>query len=90
MTKEELYHIQEGDLGSVVAAGLKKNFEGIVDDVAKKQETLVSGTNIKTINGQSVLGEGNIEISGSGGGIEDAPSDGKKYVRQNGEWVVIE
>lgn len=31
-----------------------------------KQDTLVSGTNIKTINGESVLGEGNIVISGSG------------------------
>ena len=28
-----------------------------------KQDTLVSGTNIKTINGQSVLGEGNIFIT---------------------------
>ena len=28
-----------------------------------KQDNLVSGTNIKTINGQSVLGSGNIEIS---------------------------
>ena len=27
-----------------------------------KQDTLVSGQNIKTINGQSVIGEGNIEI----------------------------
>jgi hypothetical protein len=31
------------------------------------QETLVSGTNIKTINNQSLLGAGNIDISGSGG-----------------------
>lgn len=31
------------------------------------QEKLVSGTNIKTINGESILGEGNLEISGSGG-----------------------
>lgn len=31
------------------------------------QEQLVSGTNIKTINGESILGEGNLEISGSGG-----------------------
>lgn len=28
------------------------------------QEELVSGTNIKTINGESILGEGNLEISG--------------------------
>lgn len=31
------------------------------------QKQLVSGTNIKTINGESILGEGNLEISGSGG-----------------------
>lgn len=29
-----------------------------------KQNTLVSGTNIKTVNGQSVLGSGNLAISG--------------------------
>ena len=31
-----------------------------------KQDALVSGTNIKTINGESILGEGNIIISGGG------------------------
>ena len=30
-----------------------------------KQDTLVSGENIKTINGESILGEGNIEIGGA-------------------------
>lgn len=34
--------------------------------VASKQDTLVSGTNIKTVNGQSLLGNGNIEIQGGG------------------------
>jgi hypothetical protein len=33
-----------------------------------KQAALVSGTNIKTINGTSLLGSGNIVISGGGGG----------------------
>lgn len=33
-----------------------------------KQDTLVSGVNIKTINNQSLLGSGNIEIQGSSGG----------------------
>lgn len=33
-----------------------------------KQDTLVSGTNIKTINGQSILGSGDLPISGSIGG----------------------
>lgn len=32
-----------------------------------KQDTLVSGTNIKTINNESILGPGNITISGGGG-----------------------
>lgn len=34
--------------------------------MASKQDTLVSGTNIKTVNGQTLLGEGNIEIQGGG------------------------
>ena len=37
------------------------------EEVSAKQDTLVSGTNIKTINGNSILGEGNIEIQGGGG-----------------------
>ena len=42
-----------------------------------KQSTLVSGTNIKTINGESVLGSGNIVIQGgSGGGATYAAGDG--------------
>lgn len=32
-----------------------------------KQDTLVSGTNIKTINNESILGSGNITVSGGGG-----------------------
>ena len=35
-------------------------------EVKNRQEILVSGTNIKTINGNSILGSGDIEISGSG------------------------
>ena len=34
------------------------------------QEKLVSGTNIKTINNQSLLGNGNIDIQGGGGGVD--------------------
>ena len=33
-----------------------------------KQNKLVSGTNIKTVNGESILGSGNIAIEGGGGG----------------------
>ena len=40
-------------------------------DLAGKQDTLVSGTNIKTINNQSLLGSGNIDIQGGGGENHD-------------------
>ena len=36
-------------------------------DVNAKQDTLVSGTNIKTINNQSLLGSGNIDLPGYSG-----------------------
>ena len=57
------------------------------EELATKQDTLVSGANIKTVNGESLLGSGDIVIQGGTGGITDAPSDGKKYVRQNANWV---
>lgn len=43
-----------------------------------KQDTLVSGTNIKTINGASILGSGDLTIeggSGSGTSVEANPTD---------------
>jgi hypothetical protein len=40
--------------------------------VAAKQDTLVSGTNIKTINGASVLGSGNIPVVTSPSGVAGA------------------
>lgn len=47
-------------------------------------------SSFKTVNGQSIVGSGNIEISGTGSGIADAPSDGKTYGRKNGAWASIE
>lgn len=44
----------------------KTKLDGI--DLSTKQDTLVSGTNIKTINGSTLLGPGNIVIEGGGGG----------------------
>lgn len=60
-----------------------------VEQVNAKQDTLVSGTNIKTINGNTILGEGNIQIETTGGGISDAPTDNKTYGRKNGTWSEI-
>lgn len=53
---------QDSALGGMIAAETAARERA----VATKQDTLVSGTNIKTINGQTLLGEGNIEIQGGG------------------------
>ena len=50
-----------------------------------KQDKLVSGTNIKTVNNQSLLGSGNISIEGGGSTIvvDDALSDTSENPVQN-------
>ena len=70
------------DAGFVTLANVQSLLDSYVTEneletlLAGKQDTLVSGTNIKTINGQSILGEGNIEIQGgSGGDISPATED---------------
>lgn len=40
----------------------------LAETVSGKQDTLISGENIKTINNISILGAGNITVSGGGGG----------------------
>lgn len=52
---DHLKHIEDGIVANESAIG-------------KKQDTLVSGQNIKTINGQSILGTGDIVIQGGTGG----------------------
>ena len=59
----------------------ESNISGLT---TSKQDNLVSGVNIKTINGQSLLGEGNIYIDDT---VKEAPQDGKLYLRKNGNWV---
>lgn len=41
-------------------------FSDINQALTSKQDTLVSGSNIKSINGQSILGSGNLVITGDG------------------------
>ena len=38
-------------------------FDGITSSLAGKQSTLVSGTNIKTVNGNTLLGSGDLVIN---------------------------
>ena len=44
--------------------------------LSTKQDTLVSGTSIKTINNESILGSGNITIQGGGGEVSSAITSG--------------
>lgn len=59
--KTKLDSIDTAEIEQVIGdvAALQTDIEG-------KQDTLVSGTNIKTINGEPVLGSGDIVISGGG------------------------
>ena len=63
-----------------------------------KQATLVSGTNIKTINNTSLLGSGNISVGGGGITIDDVYPIGSIYMSVNstnpstlfgGTWVQL-
>lgn len=58
---------QDSALGGMIAAETAARERA----VASKQDTLVSGQNIKTINGQSVLGAGNIAIQGGTSNWDD-------------------
>ena len=52
----------------LMSASDKSKLDGI--DLSTKQDTLVSGTNIKTINGASLLGSGDITIEGGSGNVD--------------------
>ena len=52
----------------LMSASDKSKLDGI--DLSTKQDVLVSGTNIKTINGTSLLGSGDITIEGGSGNVD--------------------
>ncbi|HKX87298.1 MAG TPA: hypothetical protein VJL37_11550 [Flavobacterium sp.] len=51
-----------GTASTITGSIAKTQVTGLVTDLNAKQNTLVSGTSIKTINGNSVLGSGNITV----------------------------
>lgn len=78
--------IPKTDLASAVQTSLGKADTALQShqDISGKQDKLVSGSNIKTINGQSILGSGNITIEGGGG----SSSGGDKEVIVYNGWDV--
>ena len=71
-TSNSLFVITDATAGDLSNYYTKTETDNaITAATSTKQDTLVSGTNIKTINGETLLGEGNITIQGgSGGGKE--------------------
>lgn len=65
-------------LNSGITSALVTQIGTNASDIANKQDTLVSGTNIKTINGNSVLGSGDITIQA--GQSVDVQVDGTSIV----------
>lgn len=63
--QEEFSVLDRSDVTSSVASGSTNVLTsgGAYTALSKKQDTLVSGTNIKTVNNQSLLGSGNIAIA---------------------------
>ena len=60
------------NIGSLATVATSGSYNDLTNkpDLSTKQDVLVSGVNIKTINSQSLLGEGNINIEGGGGGTQ--------------------
>lgn len=65
LKKEHLDHIEAGIVANETAIG-------------KKQDALISGTNIKTVNGQSILGSGDIAVETDE--AENLYEQAKKYI----------
>lgn len=77
LNKTNANFISKGTLENVITGKQLVNST----DLATKQDTLVSGTNIKTINNQSLLGSGDITISG--GQATDVQINGTSITSSN-------
>ena len=59
LTTEDATKVLSANQGKV----LSEQNSALTTELNKKQDTLISGTNIKTLNNESLLGEGNIDIT---------------------------
>jgi hypothetical protein len=55
--------------GDTLRDSFVKTNDNFTDVYTNKQDTLVSATNIKTVNGSSILGSGNLVVSGGSSGV---------------------
>ena len=86
-----LYYLTSADIGggSATYQSLSAELSAITTDISAletgKQDTLVSGTSIKTINSTSLLGSGNIAISSLP--TVTATNNGQLLEVSNGAWA---
>ena len=85
LTNDSGFLSEHQDISGKLDTSVFENYSADTDSkITDKQDVLVSGTNIKTINNQSLLGEGNITIEGGGSiTIDDSMSDTSENAVQN-------
>ena len=94
LTGNEMIPFAEGGANGKVKLDTLK--AAVQPDLSGKQDTLVSGTNIKTVNGQSVLGSGDLAVDGKIkliASIEDIPEEIMPmfdYVMHQGKGITAE
>ena len=72
------------DLGTEIAER-KTADAGLSGEIAKKQDILVSGANIKTINGQSLLGSGDLPVQGVASDSYSKGESDARYAQKTAE-----
>jgi len=82
VTGQEIKDFASGAAWGAIT-GVLTDQTDLQNELDGKQDDLISGTNIKTINGDSVLGSGDLVISGGGGGggahVLTEPISGQNY-----------
>lgn len=66
----DYYHGFKLKIGSEGSRSVEFDYPAVWRSGLDAQATLISGTNIKTVNNISLLGSGNIEIAGSDNGVD--------------------
>ncbi len=74
--------MQLSNVDNVIPA-LQSGVTALSTSLNSKQNLLISGTNIKTINGSSVLGSGNLVVSGNGVSPSDTAAMLSPYLRSS-------
>lgn len=71
-------------MGTFTSKYTGAQIEARLDAVTSKQDALVSGTNIKTVNNESLLGSGNITIQGGGGFVLEGEYENEVFALTEG------